>query len=98
MNFKNFLFRICFFKLTFLWFVILNAACITWFIMNNFWKREFDAHEVTKADRDILMEELKVSENERLTDVITGIPNARSLQNDIDENFSIRAKKRCSLY
>lgn len=72
----------------------VTVSFITWFIMNNLWKSEFDAHEMTKADRDNYMEELKVSENERLTDVITGIPNARSLQKDIQDYFSTRSQKK----
>lgn len=56
--------------------------------MNSLWKKEFYAHELTKKERDNLRNELKISENERLTDVITGIPNSRSLQKDIEEHFS----------
>ncbi|RZJ90043.1 MAG: GGDEF domain-containing protein [Chryseobacterium sp.] len=78
----------------FLGLLVITASFITWFIMNNLWKREYDAHELTKADRDNLMEELKISENERLTDVITGIPNARSLEKDIQDYFSTRTGKK----
>jgi GGDEF domain-containing protein len=65
-----------------------------WFIMNHFWKQEYDAHEITKKDRDNFMEELKISENERLTDIITGIPNSRSLEKDITHYFSARQNKK----
>ena len=72
----------------FFFLAIFIAIFSVWFIMNHFWKKEFDAHEITKKDRDNFMEELKISENERLTDIITGIPNSRSLEKDIEDYFS----------
>ncbi|MEO5595288.1 MAG: GGDEF domain-containing protein [Chitinophagaceae bacterium] len=69
--------------------VIFIAIFVVWFIMNHFWKKEYDEHEITKKDRDNLKDALKISENERLTDVITGIPNSRSLEKDIEEYFSL---------
>ena len=70
-------------------FLILAISVITvWFLMNYFWQQEYDKHEITKKDRDNLRDALKISENERLTDVITGIPNSRSLEKDIDEFFA----------
>ena len=70
-------------------FILLIVVIISfvWFIMNHYWKQEYDAHELTKKDRDNLIEQLKISENERLTDVVTGIPNSRSLENDIKGYF-----------
>src|ERR1044072_3407734 len=64
----------------FVFIVVVLAMIIVWFIMNHFWQKEFNEHEITKKDRDNLKDALKVSENERLTDVITGIPNSRSLE------------------
>jgi GGDEF domain-containing protein len=74
--------------------VILLATITTWFIMNHFWRKEFEAHDITRKDRDNFMDQLKISENERLTDVITGIPNARSLEKDIKSYFSSRNNKQ----
>jgi GGDEF domain-containing protein len=70
--------------------LLVLTVLIVWFLMNYFWQREYDQHEITKKDRDNLMDALKISENERLTDVITGIPNSRSLKKDIDEFFSLK--------
>jgi len=69
--------------------IIFIAVFVVWFVMNHFWKKEYDEHEITKKDRDNLKDALKISENERLTDVITGIPNSRSLEKDIEEYFSL---------
>lgn len=73
----------------FVFFIFTLGILTVWFIMNNFWQKEFNQHEITKKDRDNLKDALKLSENERLTDVITGIPNSRSLERDIDQYFSI---------
>ncbi len=73
----------------FVFFVLVISALSVWFVMNHLWQQEYIKHEITKKDRDNLMDELKISENERLTDVITGIPNSRSLEKDIDQFFSI---------
>lgn len=78
----------------FVFLVVFLAVIVVWFIMNHFWQKEFDRHEITKKDRDNLRDALKISENERLTDVITGIPNSRSLEKDIDEFFSNRLNKK----
>jgi GGDEF domain-containing protein len=68
----------------FVFIILVTAVMVVWFIMNDFWQKEFNQHEITKKDRDNLKDE-----NERLTDVITGIPNSRSLEKDIDEFFSV---------
>lgn len=73
----------------FVFLIVLVSVLIVWFIMNYFWQREYNEHEITKKDRDNYKDALKISENERLTDVITGIPNSRSLQKDIDEFYSV---------
>ncbi len=69
----------------FVFLLIFICTLSVWFLMNYFWQKEYNQHEITKKDRDNLKDKLKISENERLTDVITGIPNSRSLQKDIDE-------------
>jgi len=68
--------------------VLIITSVTIWFIMNHIWRKEYDEHEITKKERDNLQDMLKISENERLTDVITGVPNSRSLQKDIDERYS----------
>jgi GGDEF domain-containing protein len=73
----------------FVFLIIFLAMLTVWFIMNYFWQREYNQNEITKKDRDNLKDLLKISENERLTDVITGIPNSRSLEKDIDEYFAL---------
>ncbi len=73
----------------FVFLILFISSFIVFFIMNHFWKKEYDEHEITKKDRDNLKDALKISENERLTDVITGIPNSRSLEKDIEGYFSL---------
>lgn len=73
----------------FVFLIVVISVLIVWFTMNYFWQKEYNEHEITKKDRDNFKDALKISENERLTDVITGIPNSRSLQKDIDEYFSV---------
>lgn len=73
----------------FVFIIVVLVALIVWFIMNYLWQKEYNQHEITKKDRDNYRDALKISENERLTDVITGIPNSRSLEKDIDEFFSL---------
>lgn len=79
----------------FIWFISILTV---WFIMNFFWQKEYDLHDITKKDRDNLRDSLRISENERLTDVITGIPNSRSLEKDIDEYFSINRQGKKMQY
>jgi GGDEF domain-containing protein len=73
----------------FVFVILVLTVLIVWFIMNYYWQMEYNQHEITKKDRDNFKDALKISENERLTDVITGIPNSRSLEKDIDEFFSV---------
>jgi GGDEF domain-containing protein len=73
---------------------IVVSASTVWFIMNHFWKKEYHAHYLTIKDRDNLAIQLRISENERLTDIITGIPNSRSLEKDIDQYFATRQAKK----
>lgn len=73
----------------FVFLIIFFSAFIVWFIMNYFWKKEYEEHEILKKERDNLKDALKSSENQRLTDVITGIPNSSSLIEDIKEYFPV---------
>ncbi len=78
-----------------LFFTILAiVVLITWFIMNSLWRQEYIEHGVTKKDRENLIEELKLSNNARLTDVITGVPNSLSMERDIEKYFSKLSSKR----
>ena len=70
--------------------LLIIASTIVWFIMNHLWKNEFVNHQKTRFERDNYAELLKISENERLTDIITGVPNLQSLKKDIDIHFSKR--------
>lgn len=70
------------------------------FFMNKYWENEYNSHQITKTEKDILIKEkdilidaLNTSEHLRLTDVITGIPNSASLTNDINNYFSHSSKK-----
>lgn len=74
--------------------LIIISSTITWFIMNHFWKKEFEKHQKTKFELDNYHELLKISENERLTDIITGVPNFQSLEKDIENHFNKKTKKK----
>lgn len=69
--------------------LIFFSVFSVWFIMNHFWKKEYEEHENAKIEIENLRDELKSSENKSLTDVITGIPNNSSLIKDIEEYFSL---------
>ena len=71
-------------------FIVFICSMIVWFIMNYLWKKEYEKHQQTRFERDNFAEQLKISENERLTDIITGVPNLRSLKIDIENHFSKR--------
>lgn len=77
----------------FVFLLILIPALIISFYLNNCWKNEYNAHEITKKDRDNYKKELMNSENLRLTDVITGVPNSEALEIDIENYFSKSEKK-----
>lgn len=59
------------------------AALIVWFVMNELWRREYEAHQKTRFEGANLRDLLNISENERKTDVITGIPNGSRLTDDL---------------
>jgi GGDEF domain-containing protein len=68
--------------------LLIVSVILCWFIINYYWQKEFIEHDKTKKERDNLYDALKLSDNERLTDIVTGIPNSRSLEKDIEETFS----------
>jgi len=78
----------------FVGFILILSSLIVWFVMNHIWKKEYEKHQQTRFERDNYAEELKISENERLTDIITGIPNFRSLEKDIENHFSKRTNSK----
>jgi len=68
--------------------VVLLFGIIVWYVMNYFWKSEFEAHQKTRFEKENYLNQLKLSENDRLSDVITGIPNSRSLEMDLEKYFT----------
>jgi len=76
-------------------FVIILAivtGLVVWFIMNELWKIEFDYHETSKYEIENLRNQLNMSEQKRMTDIITGVPNSNMLQEDIKEFAQTKAK------
>lgn len=63
------------------------VGLIVWFIMNHLWRKEFEKNQKLEFDLENYREELKISENDRLTDIITGVPNLQSLKNDFENYF-----------
>ncbi len=61
---------------------------IIWFIMNHFWRKEFEKNQTLKFEKENYIDLLKISENERLTDIVTGVPSLQSLKNDIENYFN----------
>lgn len=74
--------------------MILMGMLAVWIVLNRYWWKEFEAHQKTKFEKENFEMELKKLENERLTDVITGIPNTMSLQKDIDTHLKKRRESR----
>ena len=68
-------------------FITLLTAFIVWFIMNYFWSKEYKEHETTKFERDNYKNQLKREENKRLVDIVTGVPNMKSLEQDLENYF-----------
>jgi GGDEF domain-containing protein len=62
--------------------------------MNHFWSKEFKEHQTTKFQRDNYRNKLKVEENERLVDIVTGVPNMKSLEQDLTEFFVEKRKAK----
>jgi GGDEF domain-containing protein len=69
------------------------AALLVWFVMNDLWRREFAAHQKTKFECDNLRGLLSTSEKQRMTDVITGVPNRGQLENDLEDFFRDRESR-----
>lgn len=80
LNWKSFLF-------------LIMLSCFTiWFIMNHYWSKEYKEHQNTKFERDNYRDRLKFEENARLVDVVTGVPNMKSLELDLNEFFTKNRK------
>lgn len=75
-------------------FVAVLIFFITWFIMNHFWSKEFKEHQITKFERDNYFNKLKIEEQERLVDIVTGVPNMKSLEQDLAEFFKEKRKAK----
>jgi GGDEF domain-containing protein len=71
------------------WRFVFSLICITglivWFIMNEFWKNEYEKHQQARFEVENLKNQLNASEKRRMTDIITGIPNSSMLHEDIKE-------------
>lgn len=65
--------------------IIVLSGLIVGVIMNQLWMRDYKKLKETIYDRDNYKARLKIRENERLVDVITGVPNSISLEYDINE-------------
>lgn len=68
--------------------LLIASNLITFLIMHNFWKKEYDAHHDTKLKKENFENRLSVSEKKRLIDLITGIPNRESLEDDLKNIYS----------
>lgn len=66
-------------------FAVIFVGLIVWYVMNNLWKKEYEDHQKTKFEKENLQDEMKVLENERLVDIVTGVPNLLSLEKDISK-------------
>lgn len=73
-------------------FSIILSGLIVWYILNDLWQREFVNHQKTKFEKENLAEEMKVLENERLIDIVTGVPNILSLEKDISKHLLEKRK------
>lgn len=75
-------------------FILILICFIIWFLMNHFWGKEYKEHQKTKFERDNYLNKLKVEENERLVDLVTGVPNMKSLELDLSEYFGEKRKAK----
>jgi diguanylate cyclase (GGDEF)-like protein len=78
--------------------IMFIPAFIVFLLLEYFWYREYTEHEITKKDRDNLKEALGISEERRLTDVITGVPNSESLKEDIKKKLYKNDKEKQCIY
>jgi len=74
--------------------MIVIVMLVVWFIMNHFWFRDYKILRKAKCDIENLEGELKIKDNERLMDVITGIPNSVSLKQDLNVHLKKRRQER----
>lgn len=68
--------------------LIALFVVITFLIMHHIWKKEYDAHQKTRYEKENLEIRLTNSEKRRLIDLITGIPNRVCLEKEIEKKFS----------
>ena len=73
---------------------VIASGFFIWFIMNYFWSKEYKEHQTTKFERDNYKSKLKTEENARLVDIVTGVPNMKSLQIDLSEYFTENRKAK----
>lgn len=67
---------------------------VVWYIMNSLWQKEFFSHQKTRFEKENLQSELKVLENERLVDIVTGVPNLLSLEKDISKHLKSKRDEK----
>ena len=72
----------------FLVFCLLLTNFVVWFIINQRWYREHVQYQYTKLDFANLEARFNAAEQERLTDVITGVSNEAKLIRDVGSFYS----------
>jgi len=70
--------------------LLICDALIVGFLFHELWKREYYDHRRTELDNENLRALLDESERQRMTDVITGVPNGSRLTADLDKFFADR--------
>lgn len=73
-------------------FSVIFSGLIVWFVLNHLWQKEFIDHQKTKFEKENLADEMKILENERLVDIVTGVPNILSLEKDISKHLLEKRK------
>ena len=71
--------------------VVLCVAAVVGIIFHELWRREFLSRRRADLEIENLKRQLDISERERMTDVITGVPNGSSLTADLAKFFADRA-------
>jgi GGDEF domain-containing protein len=71
-------------------FAVLLTNLLVWFLINQRWYVEFVKHKETASKLSNLKERFNASEEERLIDVVTGVPNEAKLIRDVDSFYSER--------
>lgn len=76
------------FSWPFLLLCIIVSSSLVWFVVNLGWHIEYVKHQETKYQLANLIERFDISEQQRLIDVITGVPNETKLKEDVESFFS----------